>query len=75
MYQFARDFASPVVTVIAAVIAGCITYIFARVQADIAKSQRDIALDKLKFDLFRNRYEIYNSAKELLEYMPFVTEI
>jgi len=75
MYQFAKDFASPIVTLIAATIAGIITFTFARVQARIAGSQRDIALDKLKFDLFRNRYEIYEAAKALLEYVPFITDI
>jgi hypothetical protein len=72
MYQFAKDFASPIVTLMTAVIALVITYMFGRIQADIAASQRDIALDRLKFDLFRNRYEIYEAAKALLEYMPFI---
>jgi hypothetical protein len=75
MYDVIRDFASPVVTLIAATIAGLITLTFARVQALIAKSQRDIALDKLKFDLFDKRYEIYLAAKELLEYVPFITDL
>jgi hypothetical protein len=75
MYEFAKDFASPIVTLIAAVIAGFITYTFARVQARIATSQRDIALDKLKFDLFRNRYEVYEAVKKLLEYVPFIDDI
>jgi hypothetical protein len=61
-------------SLIAATIAGIITFTFARVQARIAQSQRDIALDKLKFDLFRNRYEIYEATKALLEYMPYIHE-
>jgi len=75
MYEFAKDFVSPIVTLIAALIAGLITLTFARVQARIATSQRDIALDKLKFDLFRNRYEIYEATKKLLEYMQFIHDI
>jgi len=63
------------VTLLAAGAAGFITYTFARIQARIAQSQRDIALDKLKFDLFERRYEIYQATKVLLEYMPFVTDL
>ncbi len=63
------------VTLVAAGAAGFITYTFARIQARIAQSQRDIALDKLKFDLFEKRYEIYQATKALLEYMPFVTDL
>jgi hypothetical protein len=75
MYEMLKDFAGPVVTLIAASVAGTITFMFARIQARVAKSQRDIALDKLKFDLFQKRYEIYEATKALLEYVPFVTEI
>jgi hypothetical protein len=75
MYQIAKDFASPVVTIIAACIAGWITFIFARLQVRIAKSQRDIALDKLKFDLFQKRYEIYQAAKHLIEHVTLVSDI
>jgi hypothetical protein len=75
MYEFAKAFASPIVTLIAAVIAGCITYTFARIQAGIAASQRDIALEKLKFDLSLSRHEIYEATKVLLEYVPSVTDM
>jgi hypothetical protein len=75
MYATLKDFAGPVVTLIAASVAGAITFMFARIQVRLAKSQRDIALDKLKFDLFQKRYEIYEATKALLEYVPFVTEI
>jgi hypothetical protein len=50
MYQFAKDFASPIATFIATMTAAAITFTFVRVQARIAASRRDIALDKLKFD-------------------------
>ena len=64
MYEILKDFAGPVVTLIAASVAGTITFVLARIQARIAKSQRDIALDKLKFDLFQKRYEIYEASKQ-----------
>ena len=75
VYQLLSDLASPVVTLITALIAGFITITFARNQTQIAQSQRDIALDKLKFDLFEKRYEIYQACKTLLEYVPFITDI
>jgi hypothetical protein len=74
-YQFFKDFAGPIATLIAAGTAGLITLAFARIQANLARSQRDIALDKLKFDLFEKRYEIYQATKTLLEYVPFVTDL
>jgi hypothetical protein len=37
-------------------------------QSAIAKSQTEIARDKLKFDLFELRYDIYAKVKELIEY-------
>ena len=74
-YQVLKDFAGPVAAIIGAIVAGTITFIFGRAQTRIAQSQRDIALDKLKFDLFKNRYEIYEATKALLEYVPFVTDI
>jgi len=75
MYQILKDFASPVITLIAAIVAGWITFTFARIQARIAASQRDIALDRLKFDLLQRRYAIYEATKELLEYIPFIHDL
>jgi hypothetical protein len=80
-YQIAKDFAGPIATAIAAGTAATITYKFANIQADIAKgqaktaeaakeiarSQRDIAYDKLKHDLFERRYKLYSTAKEAIE--------
>ena len=63
------------VTITAAGIAGLITFIFARLQVRIAKSQRDIALDKLKFDLFQKRYEIYDAAKRLIAHVMLVSDL
>lgn len=75
MYDILRDFAGPIVTMIAASIAGLITFTFARLQIRIAKSQRDIALDKLKFDLFQKCYEIYQAAKKLIEQVSHVSDL
>jgi hypothetical protein len=74
-YQILKDFAGPVAAIIGATVAGTITFIFARAQTRIAASQRDIALDKLKFDLFQKRYEIYEATKSLLEHMAFVIDL
>ena len=74
VYQFAKDFAGPIATVIAAATATGITYRLGRNQAkiadsqkEIAQSQRDIAYDRLKYDLFKERYGIYVTAKQLIE--------
>ena len=65
-----RTGAAPFATLVAATV---VAY-FARAQARIAQSQRDIALDKLKFDLIERRYAIYMAAKELLEYAANVSD-
>jgi hypothetical protein len=44
-----------------------VTWHFNRVQTKISSSQRDIAFDKLKLDLFEKRYEIYSAAKSLIK--------
>jgi hypothetical protein len=36
-------------------------------QRGIGQSQRDIAYDRLKYDLFKERYLIYLTAKQLIE--------
>jgi hypothetical protein len=73
VWEFAKDFAGPIATVIAAVAAITVTAYFNRrqtgiasAQKDIAAVQRDIAADRLKIDLFEKRYEIYLAAKALL---------
>ena len=68
-YAFLKDFAGPISTLIAASTAAVITFVFNRSQTRITRSQRDIALDRLKFDLFEKRYTIYMAAKSLLEYI------
>jgi hypothetical protein len=70
-----KDFAGPTAIVIGAVVAGLITFVISRGQKHIAQSQRDIALDQLKFNLLQRRYEVYQATKELLEYVPFISDI
>ncbi len=67
VYQITKDFASPVATIIAAAAATYITQRLGRMQLTIAQSQRDIAFDRLKYDLFEQRYTIYTTAKKLIE--------
>jgi hypothetical protein len=74
-YELIKDFAGPVATLIAAVTAVYVTSRFSRSQLRIAESQRDIALDKLKYDLFEKRYEIYQACKDLLEHISLVTDV
>jgi hypothetical protein len=68
-YDVLRDFAGPVATTIAAITAIVVTHRFNKRQIEVSGAQRDIALDKLKFDLFELRYGIYLAAKELIEYV------
>ncbi len=70
-----RDFAGPLATLVAAIAAIVVTALFNNSQLRIAESQRDIARDKLKFDLFKNRYEIYEAAKALIEYISFIHDL
>src|SRR6478752_4833660 len=68
-YHLFKDFAGPVATGVAAITAIVVTYRFNKQQIEISRTQRDIAIDKLKFDLFELRYGIYLAAKELIEYV------
>jgi hypothetical protein len=79
--EILKTFASPIATIIAATAAVWVTYKFGSIQAslakqqaqtagvqkDIAESQRNIAYDRLKYDLFEKRYEVYDAAKRLIE--------
>jgi hypothetical protein len=69
LYEFLKDFAGPVATVVAAATAAWITFRFNSKQTSIAQSQAEIALDKLKVDVHKERYEIYSAAKSLIETM------
>lgn len=61
----AKALAGPVATIIASIVAG----LFARAQVRVARIQKDIAYDKLKFDLFEKRYVIYSATVELMDYI------
>jgi len=75
-YQVAKDFAGPFATVVAAIAAGIITYVFAsrqvgvaEQQAKIAEQQAQTALDQLRYNLFERRYAIYAKTHDLLRTM------
>jgi hypothetical protein len=74
-YQVLMDFAGPVAGMIGAIVATAIAFAIGLGQKRVAQSQRDIALDQLKFNLLQRRYEIYQATKELLEYVPFISDI
>jgi len=74
-YQILKDFAAPAAAVFGAIVAGFITFVISKGQRQIAQSQRDIALDQLKVNLLQRRYEIYQATKELLEYIPFISDV
>jgi hypothetical protein len=69
MYAFFKDFAGPIATTVAAAVAAWINFYFNRMQVRITATQADIALEKLKLDLFDKRYVIYSAAKHLIEYL------
>jgi hypothetical protein len=68
-YEFFKDFAGPIATVCAAAAAVFVTIHFNRKQMQIAETQKNIALDKLKWDSHEERYKIYTEAKELISYV------
>lgn len=55
----------PVATILAALVAVVVTGALGFAQWRIARAQRDIALDKLKLELFEKRYAIYQAALDL----------
>jgi hypothetical protein len=76
MWEFFATFAGPIAAVAASFAATAIAAQIARAQArtaeaqkDIAQGQLDIAYDKLKHDLFQKRYEVYQAAKGVIEYI------
>jgi hypothetical protein len=74
VYAFFKDFAGPIATTIAAIVAAAITYYFNRAQARIAATQADVAVERLNLDLFDKRYAIYSSARQLIEYLVLQSE-
>lgn len=69
LYMILKDFAGPVATVIAAGAAVFVTRSMNLKQIEIARVQKDISLDKLRYDLFQKRYEVYAAARSLIEYV------
>jgi hypothetical protein len=67
LYAFFQDFAGSIATIVAALVAARIAYVFSQAQTRIAQTQADVAIEKLKLDLFERRYAIYSSAKQLVE--------
>jgi hypothetical protein len=72
-YDFFKDFAGPIATVIAATAAAGITLYFnraqtriAREQARIAKQQADLAEMRLKHDIFDRRFKVYEATRNFL---------
>jgi hypothetical protein len=59
-YVFFKDFAGPIATICAAAAAVFVTIHFNRKQMQIAETQKNIALDKLKWDSHEERYTIYS---------------
>lgn len=68
-YQFFKDFAGPIATLCAAAAAVFVTIHFNRRQTAISETQKNIALDKLKWDSHEERYKIYKQAIELISYV------
>lgn len=66
-YDVLKDFAGPLATVCAAATAVGVTLYFNQRSIALARTQRDIALDKLRFDAWEKRYD--SQARELLSYL------
>ena len=58
MYQLLKDFAAPIGTITAAIVAVSVTAYFARHQKKIAKAQARVAREKLRHDLYDRRFAI-----------------
>jgi hypothetical protein len=66
LYQFFKDFAGPIATIIAALTALRVTWYFSSRQQKIAQEQADIAREKLRHDLYDRRYRVFDAARRLL---------
>lgn len=67
MYYFFKDFAGPLATVIASVIAGVFIYR----QWKTAEKQAETALDQLRYNLFEKRFAIYEDVRQLLNSLRY----
>jgi hypothetical protein len=73
-YEFWHDFAGPLATVIASIVAVIVTIHLGRSQARIAqeqariaRQQADLAVIRLRHDLYDRRFALYTSAISLLQ--------
>jgi hypothetical protein len=62
-YDFLRDFAAPIATILASITAASIAFAFGLYQARIARRQATIAGDKLALDLFERRVTALNKLR------------
>jgi hypothetical protein len=69
MYQFFKDFAGPIATIIASFAAVWVTVYFGRHQKRIAEEQTHIASEKLRHDLYDRRYRVFEAARRLLAHI------
>jgi hypothetical protein len=69
MREFFKDFAGPIATIVASVVATVFAVLLSRGQQRIAQTQADVSIEKLKLDLFDKRYTIYSAAKQLIEHL------
>lgn len=74
-YGLIKDFAGPTATVFASLAAFYLGWRFGNRQTSAVTAQAEIALDKLKYDLFEKRYEIYSAAKRLIEKVMHVRSL
>ena len=66
--SFAKDFAGPLATVVAAGAAVWVTAHFSSQQAETARRQAKTAKDQLRLNLFDKRYAVYKgSAHDLFK--------
>jgi hypothetical protein len=73
-YDVIKDFSGPLATAIAASVAALVALRLGSIQTALSKTQAAIAHDKLKFDLFALRYDIYTKAIALIEYSQTIHE-
>jgi hypothetical protein len=71
MYQIFKDFAGPIATITAALVALSVTWYFAWHQKKVAKEQAFIAREKLRLDLYNRRFEIFSSIFDFYNAMIF----
>lgn len=67
MYDVLKDFAGPVATIIAAAVAVVVTWRLGNGQLNIAKQQANTALEGLKLELYKKRFNIYTAALDLYQ--------